>query len=387
MFLSEETLSSVYKTESFEYAIVSSYIAKRIGRQDRVNVYNYSLPKIRDKFPRKLILKEFMEFLHKNHSLKINLHSHDSESPSYSQSYLIGEIDLVEGTKVMIYLSVSDAFGLLKFFSTEEFFESPELAKICRKIDDIVLSFAGDIFDNEVDIKCWYKGDSGYTFNNKRIKVPEWSKISQNYPSVEKELSKLHSIKNPYSYGKIVILRSEPGTGKTWAIRSLLSSWRDMEINLITDADSFFCSGSAIQEVLASPDYDGTSEVAKPKLIVLEDASDFIHEKAQQIYASARSKLLNLSDGILGDGCELILLISTNLENEDIDKATARPGRCLANLEFKRFTVQQANQWLACNGYNNKVDEPKTLAELYNLISPVNIITEEKENNRMGFSK
>ncbi len=62
------------------------------------------------------------------------------------------------------------------------------------------------------------------------------------------------------------------------------------------------------------------------------------------------SRLLNLSDGLLGLSTEVLILITTNEPLGRLHPAVHRPGRCLAEIEFLALDVDEACEWLAANG-------------------------------------
>lgn len=69
--------------------------------------------------------------------------------------------------------------------------------------------------------------------------------------------------------------------------------------------------------------------------------------------------MLNLADGILGQGMNVLALLTTNEETSRLHPALVRPGRCLAAVEFSPFDHREGSAWL-----NATVDGPVTLAEL-----------------------
>ena len=74
-------------------------------------------------------------------------------------------------------------------------------------------------------------------------------------------------------------------------------------------------------------------------------------------------RLLNLSDGILGYGLRALLLITTNEPMRGLNPAVVRPGRCLADVQFRRFSHREALAWL--DGTGSVPSSEATLAELY----------------------
>ena len=100
------------------------------------------------------------------------------------------------------------------------------------------------------------------------------------------------------------------------------------------------------------------------RLLILEDAGELIAADARAITGHALSRLLNVTDGLLGQGTRTMLLITTNEPVGRLHPATRRAGRCLADIEFTPLTCAEANAWLAARG-RDRVDRPTPLAELF----------------------
>lgn len=71
-------------------------------------------------------------------------------------------------------------------------------------------------------------------------------------------------------------------------------------------------------------------ESAKWQLLVAEDSDEFLRVSARRESGAALGRLLNLSDGILGQGSNTLILLTTNERLDRLHPALIRPGRCLA---------------------------------------------------------
>src|SRR5258708_35028619 len=98
----------------------------------------------------------------------------------------------------------------------------------------------------------------------------------------------------------------------------------------------------------------------------LKTPARFIAMDSRHQYGQALAKLLNLSDGLLGQGQKLLFLITTNEEVQNLHPAIVRHGRCLANLEFPEFSESEARKWLDSHGCSESL-LPKnlTLSDLF----------------------
>jgi hypothetical protein len=90
--------------------------------------------------------------------------------------------------------------------------------------------------------------------------------------------------------------------------------------------------------------------------------------KAQRLGALFRGRdvgrrLLNTTDGVLGQSTKAMVLLTTNEELTRLHPALARPGRCLARTEFLKFSQHEARTWLGDGG--SSPSGGTTLAELF----------------------
>jgi hypothetical protein len=146
--------------------------------------------------------------------------------------------------------------------------------------------------------------------------------------------------------------------------------WSDWcATHFITDPEEFLGHGTEyLLEVL-------TAEAARPrdamirwKLVVLEDAGELLSVDARERTGQALSRLLNTTDGILGQGMNVIMLVTTNEPLGSLHPAVTRPGRCCKSIEFQPLTAREANRWLAARDSALRVTRATTLAELYGLL-------------------
>jgi len=101
------------------------------------------------------------------------------------------------------------------------------------------------------------------------------------------------------------------------------------------------------------------------RLVVLEDAGELMSASARSETGQGLSRVLNLTDGMLGQGVKCLLLVTTNEPLGRLHPAVRRPGRCWATVEFDAFGPAEATAWLAARGVERDVVAPMTLAELY----------------------
>jgi ATP-dependent 26S proteasome regulatory subunit len=77
------------------------------------------------------------------------------------------------------------------------------------------------------------------------------------------------------------------------------------------------------------------------------------------------SRLLNVVDGLIGQGLRVLVLVTTNEPIRALHPAVARPGRCAANIEFDPLSADEASAWLKAHGQEQPSEIPMPLAELF----------------------
>jgi hypothetical protein len=192
--------------------------------------------------------------------------------------------------------------------------------------------------------------------------------------SVRADLEQLFHVDRPTNTGKLILWHGDPGTGKTTAVRALLRHWRTWCAGqYIADPEQLFAHPGYIADVLTrspAPRQGPTlANAGDPealwRLIIAEDSDEYLRASARRDAGAGLGRLLNLTDGILGQGFNTLILLTTNEELSRLHPALTRPGRCLAQVDFKRFQPAEAGRWLP-----DGIEQPEsdsTLAELFEL--------------------
>src|SRR5205085_505181 len=104
---------------------------------------------------------------------------------------------------------------------------------------------------------------------------------------------------------RLLLLHGPPGTGKSFAIRALIRAWRPWcAARVVTDPDCLFSDSAGYLTSLMTASDEGYD---RPwHLLVLEDAGELMGLDARQRAGAGLSRLLNLTDGILGQGTNIL---------------------------------------------------------------------------------
>ncbi len=244
-------------------------------------------------------------------------------------------------------------------------------------------------------LSFWHLAKSGPTMSVRKIEVASWKEVERNYSTATK--SKLGSLVEDFKpsqhNGQLLLWHGEPGTGKTWAIRALAWAWKSWcRFEYVIDPDQLLERGDYLMEVLlrrthresheVPTEFPDPSQPEKWRLLILEDSGELMSIDAKKTLGQGLSRLLNISDGILGQGTRTMILITTNEDFGKLNTAITRPGRCFSEIGFERFTVDEANSWLRDGGSGTRVDGARNLSELYAI---ANGLSREESTRKIGF--
>lgn len=227
--------------------------------------------------------------------------------------------------------------------------------------------------DDRVPITFWTNTSLGPSRRLRMIDSAPWSAVEENYPTETRgQVAALMEGFEPGKSGQLILWQGPPGTGKTWALRALASQWLPWaEFHYITDPDTFFVDEpSYMIDVLLAETYDvmdvggevyqETPEDGKWRVLILEDTGELLSANAKEKYGQGLSRLLNVVDGMIGQGLRVLCLVTTNDELGELNAAVKRPGRCAAQIVFPAFPADEASAWLG-----EEVGEAMTVAEMY----------------------
>jgi Domain of unknown function (DUF5925)/ATPase family associated with various cellular activities (AAA) len=223
--------------------------------------------------------------------------------------------------------------------------------------------------DEAVFMGFWYAAARGPQRHPRPITAAPWADIRPNYArSAATRFDGLMKVDRESVRGRLLLLYGPPGTGKTTVLRALAREWRDWcRFDCVLDPDTLFGSPAYLMEVALNKagDGDGEDEDEKWRMLLLEDCDELIRGEAKQHTGQALSRLLNLTDGLLGQGRQVLVAITTNEDVARLHPAVVRPGRCLAHIEVPALSYAEASTWLGTSA--GVPAGGATLAELYAL--------------------
>ena len=130
-------------------------------------------------------------------------------------------------------------------------------------------------------------------------------------------------------------------------------------MSYVLDPERMFSSTSYLLQAMT----EGGDDDERWQLLVLEDCDELIRTDAKAGTGQALARLLNVTDGLVGQGLQALVCITTNERLGRLHPAITRPGRCLAEIEVGPLPGPEARAWLGRDLPDRAASA--TLAELF----------------------
>jgi ATP-dependent 26S proteasome regulatory subunit len=219
-----------------------------------------------------------------------------------------------------------------------------------------------------------------YDFEPLDIKVPKVN-LELNYgkefaDDVYKKI--VHKLKN--NNKGLYMFHGEPGTGKSSFIKYLTT---------VVKKEFIFVPTSFIERFISDPDIFAILLRRKNCVLILEDAEKILISRDKEDNQLI-STLLNISDGILSDILEASVILTYNCDETKIDKALKRKGRTMVDYKFNKLPLEDTKKLAEHLKIDvEKIKEPMTLSEIYNMEDENKFYTDESGDNKriIGFGQ
>jgi len=227
----------------------------------------------------------------------------------------------------------------------------------------------------ENKIHVVYKGEYGFdklAFDVKKIDIDIKANYNDDFFKISEDIIK--NLNNTKQSG-LYILSGEPGVGKTSFVRFLSGKVKRNIIFVSPDMVNYITDPSFIPFLMNNSD----------SVLIIEDAEPALQKRDGSGRTGAISNILNLTDGLLSDCLNISIVATFNTNTKNIDDALLREGRLINSYTFNKLSTEKSKNLLKKLGYNIKVTNPMTLAEIYSYGKDNNKGSLFKNDKKIGF--
>ena len=223
---------------------------------------------------------------------------------------------------------------------------------------------------DHIQVAFWYSGPRGPARIQRTLAATAWADGKTNYSSgTQRALDPLMAdANNVIGRGRLLLMHGPPGTGKTSALRIMaLENRKSISIEYVLDPESLFGRDAAyFASVLFGDGHDDDETTPHvTRTLVLEDCDELLSADAKERAGQGLARLLNLVDGLIGQGLKIAVLITTNESVGAFHPAVMRPGRCGAVVAFDLLGRDEATEWLRRHDESLEAPGRVSLADLF----------------------
>ena len=309
----------------------------------------------------------------------IDLHKHDMEGVVMDLPHACVSVTLHRRTGVSPTLSV-DVHAASRQAARLELARLKEL-----------LPPADDPPADHIQVAFWYRGSRGPSRIYRRLTAPRWRVSRSNYTAATQRALEplMDDAMRVLDRGRLILMHGPPGTGKTSALRILaLENKQSIAVEYVLDPEALFGRDAAyFASVVFGNEDDDEAGTVVTRFLVLEDCDELLSADAKERAGQGLARLLNLVDGMIGQGMQVAVLITTNEPLGRFHAAVTRTGRCGAMIEFELFGKDEGDVWLREHGSPSDATGRMSLADLFALCEggTAAATSERKQREPMGF--
>lgn len=149
------------------------------------------------------------------------------------------------------------------------------------------------------------------------------------------------------------LMYGKPGTGKTTLIKKLISN---------SKTKFFLLDASLLGNITSANFVDFLLEECENSVFILEDCEKLLLDRNTQ-YNPWIGTILNLTDGMLGEGLNIKFICTFNAPINSIDPALLRKGRLKVSYEFKPLDSKRVEN--LGKEIHKDIHGSQTLADIY----------------------
>lgn len=191
-------------------------------------------------------------------------------------------------------------------------------------------------------------------FNSTKLSLKPAKFNIQTHYNDDFDYNKVNNFINSDESG-LIILHGTYGTAKSYLLRYLAQE---------NPNKNFYFFDRSTFEYIGDSDFVDFLQEIENSVIILEDCESLLQDRNQgNVFLST---ILNLADGLLGDGLKLKFLCTFNANIGSIDKAVLRKGRLKYQYEFKALTADKTQELAKELGKTIPSGKSLTVGEIYN---------------------